>query len=146
MSLTRTQCAVLVLLAMAGGVPAPGRRLLPGVVGQQPEGGRDAACPTVAALTAQVRPNGEGHWVQVRGCCAENDGGGGGFRWKAGSRDAPDGGTVLASSVDENGRWERAGVEDSVSVLWFGARRDDPAFDSTPAFTAAADASYVPGA
>jgi hypothetical protein len=68
----------------------------------------------------------ENKCVIVKGYYKPGDGGGGTFVWDEKSREADNGGTIIAPNVptpNNNGRWKRL-YEDIVSVKWFGAKGD----------------------
>lgn len=101
----------------------------------------DGTVPTVAnsaktvdAITA-VDATGmtDGIVIIAKGRSASGDGGGGIFRYVAGSVQTADGGTVFAPSVG-SGRffrdgWTVLGFDGPVNVLWFGAKGDNVADD-----------------
>ena len=92
---------------------------------------------TIAALKAIANPSGEITY-QVRGYTAAGDGGGGLFRFVAGSSSTANDGTIIAPTVG-TGRWFRI-FDGDINVLWFGAVRCSAlatGADSSAAFNAA---------
>jgi hypothetical protein len=69
--------------------------------------------------------------IFLRGYYRPGDGGEGYFLWDAGSTAQDDGGAVIDPSADK-GRWVRMTRGALVTPLWWGAKFDDAADDSTP--------------
>lgn len=84
----------------------------------------------------------DGARVLVKSYYPNLEGGGGFFRWNAGSTKPDDKGFIIApSSSPSKGRWERefnsVYLNRTVSPLEFGAKLNDSTFDSAPAINAA---------
>lgn len=72
--------------------------------------------PAMASLRA-LKPKSE-EVVWLRGRRRPNDGGEGFFHWDADSKDADNGGTIIAPAAKGKGRWKRY-YSGAINVLWF---------------------------
>lgn len=101
--------------------------------------GEISSVPTIAAMTALLKSTlTDGDAITVLGYHSAGDGGGGVFRWTAGSSATTDGGMTIAAGEGGTGRWRRVRVGGDINVLWFGARGDNATLGTT-AFQAAID-------
>lgn len=73
-----------------------------------------------AALKTTATSNGSAF---VRGKSISGDGGEGAFIWVTPSTETANEATIIESTVDPSGRWERV-IEEKVNVQWFGAVPD----------------------
>jgi parallel beta-helix repeat protein len=105
---------------------------------------------SIASLAALPQPA-DGQIVAVAGFYVADDGGGGRFRFSAGSTEAHDGGMIVAPAAPDpsqglakflafkaaaRGRWVRIAEQGKVNVRWYGAK-GDAVHDDSPAVAAA---------
>jgi hypothetical protein len=69
--------------------------------------------------------------ITVGGYYSENDGGGGSFVWKSGTRPTQDNGYVIYHNSNTSGWFQRVAHGPFVNVRWFGARGDGSTNDYT---------------
>jgi hypothetical protein len=62
--------------------------------------------------------------ITVGGYYSENDGGGGSFVWKSGSRPTQDNGYVIYHNSNTSGWFQRVAHNNVINVRWFGAKGD----------------------